>query len=194
MAGISKVGGLKRTTEVEAAEHGFDSCAEFPRPKGFREVVVRSRIEAHQGVDLLVPRGNHDDVGVAERPDLPGHLEAVNSRQADVESCQDRVVLADCRDPLESGPSGIAGESAWARIASKGADIGSSSMTTATRREPAGMPYVPIAAADLVITRLALKNASGSMRGVLRQFRKLAVIIQPPATEFLSSISADLSR
>jgi hypothetical protein len=62
--------------------------------------VVGSGGEPDDPVDLLDPDGQHGDVRVAERADLPARLDPVDSRQHQIEHDHIRVKLPRQRDRL----------------------------------------------------------------------------------------------
>ncbi len=76
---------IGRPGRPRAAQHGLHAGDQLARAERLGEVVVRPDRQADQGVDLVGPGGEDEDVAVAERPQLPAHLDAVQAGQAQVE-------------------------------------------------------------------------------------------------------------
>ena len=71
-----------RRRVARPAEHRPDAGHQLARRERLGHVVVGAGREADDPVDLLDARGQHHDVGVAERADLPARLDPVDSRAA----------------------------------------------------------------------------------------------------------------
>ena len=85
VAGSTSRPGAAAVVERARSEDRPDPGDELARAERLGEVVVGPDREADQFVDLLGLRGQHDDVGVAERADLAADLDAVDPRQHQVE-------------------------------------------------------------------------------------------------------------
>ena len=89
-----------RLRERGAPQHRLHPAAELAHRERLGDVVVGAELEAEHLVDLLGPRGEHDDRDRAARPDLAAHLEAVHPREHQVEHDQVEVVLAQAVERL----------------------------------------------------------------------------------------------
>ena len=88
------------------AEHRVHAGPELARGERLGQEVVGARLEAQEPVDLLVARGDHHDVGVADVADPPAGLDAVDAGQAEVEGDQVGLDLADRLDRRQPGVHG----------------------------------------------------------------------------------------
>ncbi|MCU1565839.1 MAG: hypothetical protein JWQ56_776 [Pseudarthrobacter sp.] len=86
------------------AQHRRYPGTQFPWPEGLDNVVVRSALECRDGVKLLIPAGQHYNVGVTELPDAPKDFKAVNVRETDVESYDVRLTLPGHVNTVTAGP------------------------------------------------------------------------------------------
>ena len=80
--------------ESRPSQHRADSRNEFARGERFDEVVVGSRAESDDLVDLLIAGGEDHDVRVGELTDLATDLDSVDPGEHEVEKHQCRLVLA----------------------------------------------------------------------------------------------------
>ena len=79
---------------VGPAQDRLDPGDQRARVERLRDVVVGAELEADDRVDVVVPRGEHEDGRVAAPPDLPADLEAVDLRQHQVEDDEVGLVPA----------------------------------------------------------------------------------------------------
>ena len=79
-------------------------AAQLARAERFRHVVVRSHRQPDQHVDLVDSGREHEDVAVRERADTPADLHPVQTRQAQIQHHDSRIVLA--RQPHRRRPIG----------------------------------------------------------------------------------------
>ena len=68
-----------------AAKNGLDARREFPRVKGFREVVVGANFETQDAIDVLAASGEHDNGHAGMGADVLEDFEAAKSGEHDVE-------------------------------------------------------------------------------------------------------------
>ena len=73
------------------AEHRVHPGLELAGAEGLGDEVVGAGLQAEQPVDLVVARGDHHDVGVADLADPAAGLDAVDAGQPEVEGDQVRV-------------------------------------------------------------------------------------------------------
>jgi Ca2+-binding EF-hand superfamily protein len=79
----------RRVLRRLAAQHGVDARHELSRIERLREVVVGANLEAHDAVDVIALRGEHDDRDVVGAlAQAPADGEAVFARQHEVEHHQ----------------------------------------------------------------------------------------------------------
>ncbi len=76
---------------------------QLSRPERLDQILVGAGGESEHDVRLLPERGQHDDERRAEQPDPACGLEAVDAGEVDVERGDDRAVLGDGGDPVETG-------------------------------------------------------------------------------------------
>src|SRR5690606_26614034 len=79
----------RRIRRAAAAQHGANPRDDLARAERFADVIVGTEFEAEQAVDLLDPRGEHEDGHRGKGADLPTQGEAVDAGQVDVE--KDRI-------------------------------------------------------------------------------------------------------
>jgi hypothetical protein len=82
--------------------HRLDAGHQLAGTERLRDVVVGADGQADEGVHLLAPGGQHHDVRVAERADLPAHLDPVQGWQAQVQDDHVGVHVAGGEDRLQS--------------------------------------------------------------------------------------------
>ncbi len=77
---------------LTATQHRADPGDELAVAERLGDVVVGAELQAHDLVDLGVPRRDHDDPDVAARPQLPAHLGARHAGHHEIEQHQVRAV------------------------------------------------------------------------------------------------------
>ncbi len=88
-----------------APEYGLDAGDEFAGREWLRHVVIRTHLQTQDAVDLSIPRRQHDDRDVANRPELPAHVESVQgSGQPHIQDHQLGVPVAN--EPQAGFPIG----------------------------------------------------------------------------------------
>ena len=85
----------------------FDPRKQDARFDRFVNVVVRAEFEAEHFIELIVPRGHHDDHAIEMSACLAAYLEAVLAGQVDIEDHQIRLTLEYCGNCLVAMPDGI---------------------------------------------------------------------------------------
>jgi len=70
---------------MHAAEHGANPRDELAWIERFRQVVVRAELKAHDSVDVVAARREHDDGEGRFRANASEHVEAAEPRQHHVE-------------------------------------------------------------------------------------------------------------
>src|SRR5439155_25768939 len=88
---------------VGAPEDRLHPRDELTRRERFRQVVVGAELEACHAVGLLVSGGQHQNRHVRARAHCPGHVEAVDARQADIEDDDPDLVPSELRERLLAG-------------------------------------------------------------------------------------------
>ena len=83
-----------------ATKQRADAAAELADRERLRDVVVGAELEAEHLVELVVARGEHDDRDGALGAQPPADLEAVDSRQHDVEHDEVDLLLAEASQRL----------------------------------------------------------------------------------------------
>ena len=73
---------------LDAAKRRAHAGHELARREGLGHVVVRADGQADDLVDLVVTGRHHDDIGVAERPELTADLDTVPVREREVQDDQ----------------------------------------------------------------------------------------------------------
>ena len=110
LAGVAPQDDLARRQHVvlvallRAAEDRLDPRRELARRERLRDVVVGADLEPRDAIGLLVARREHDDRHLRAGADAAADLEAVDSRQADVEHDEADRVLAQLGDRLLARP------------------------------------------------------------------------------------------
>src|SRR5579884_1132265 len=90
---------------VGAAQDRLDPRGELSRRERLRDVVVRPELEPGHAVRLLVTGGEHHDRHLGAGPDLAADLEAVHSREPDVEHDETHGLAPQLGDRLLPGPA-----------------------------------------------------------------------------------------
>ena len=75
-------GGVAGVPAPGATQDRLDACHQLAHAEGFGDVVVGAHGQADQGVHLVRPGSDDDDVAVAEGADLAADLDAVQSGQS----------------------------------------------------------------------------------------------------------------
>jgi hypothetical protein len=93
IAGADQLGLVR--FDARSPEQGFGACDQLLRVEGFRQVVVRTHLEADHLVGDLVARGEHDDRHLAQLADLLADRQPVDTRQHDVQDHEVGLELAE---------------------------------------------------------------------------------------------------
>ncbi len=72
-------------SSLRAVSNGADAGVEHARLHRFHHVIVGSGLKAAHDVQVVAPRGQHDDRDVATAAQPPAHLETVQSWEHHVE-------------------------------------------------------------------------------------------------------------
>jgi hypothetical protein len=86
---------------IGPAQDGLDPCHQLARVERLDDVVVGADFEADDAIDLVAPRGEHDDGRFTHPTQLAGHIQAIHARQHEVEHDEVGVVPL---DQFERGP------------------------------------------------------------------------------------------
>ena len=70
---------------TRAPEHGSNAHEQLARTERFREVVVGADLEAHDAIDLVAERGQHDDGHIRCRAQLAANFEPALARQHEIQ-------------------------------------------------------------------------------------------------------------
>jgi hypothetical protein len=95
LAGPNDLVGRPLRSGIGPSEHGADPRDQLAWAEWLRQVVVRPELQPEQLVELVVPRGQHDDGDVRIPPDPPRDVEPVEARQAQVEDHEVGLVAMD---------------------------------------------------------------------------------------------------
>src|SRR5690625_1974895 len=127
---------LRVKARTRAAQHGPYSGDEFPRAERLGDVVVGAHRQADEFVDLLYPRGEHDDVAVREGTHRTANLDPIDPRQPEIEDDHARIQLPGQGDCLRPLPVVSTSNPSRSKYLATNLASGASSSTTSTRGRP----------------------------------------------------------
>ena len=86
---------LRRHTRLalkRPSEHGLDPCQEFPRVKGFRQIIIGAQFQTHYAIRILSLCRKHDHRDLEFHADVPEQIESIAIRQHDVQDDDVRLI------------------------------------------------------------------------------------------------------